>query len=333
MTRSASPVMFGFDFQENVAIVLMIKNIAELETIKVEGEEDIELLLNDGSYVLAQAKSVVKSSTDFSNIRAKAKKAMESLSEAAQKLPARELIYYTNSPDPLHDEASKSMFYGPSRVKYDDLPDTAKGIINAFLSEIKKPLDTSLLKIQVLPFETDDDEHKYKVVRDVISSFICETGILSLIGSHNQLHEVWQTMLKRNGTKSDRKVALNKKDIVWPVVVFVTGKGKLDRNARYCTDLDDGEFDEIERKYGELIRNYCERFEIVTKVLSDFSDKRKKGRDAIECFINDYWTVYTDELGLDSIEEEVKEDLTKIVLYTIINKRYDIDKIKQFVKL
>lgn len=333
MTRSASPVMFGFDFQENVAIVLMIKNMAELETIKVEGEEDIELLLNDGSYVLAQAKSVVKSSTDFSNIRAKAKKAMVSLSDAAQKLPARELIYYTNSPDPLHDEASKAMFYGPSRVKYNELPDTTKSIINDFLSEIEKPLDTSLLKIQVLPFETDDDEQKYKVVIDVISAFIHETGILSLIGSHNQLHEIWQTMLKRNGTKSDRKVALNKKDIVWPVIVLVTGKGNLDRNARYCTDLDDGEFDEIERKYGEMIQNYCERFETVTKVLSDYSDKRERGRDSIERFINDYWTTYVDEFGLYTVDEDVIENLTKIVLYTIINKRYDINKIKQFVKL
>lgn len=333
MTHSASPVMFGFDFQENVAIVLMIKNIAELKTIKVEGEEDIELLLNDGSYVLAQAKSVVRSSTDFSNIRAKAKKAMESLSEAAQKLPARELIYYTNSPDPLHDDASKSMFYGPARVKYDELPDTTKDIINDFLSEIEKPLDTSLLKIQVLPFETDDDEQKYKVVRDVISAFIRETSILTLVGSHNQLHEVWQTMLKRNGTKSDRKITLNKKDIVWPVIVFVTGKGNLDRNARYCTDLDDGEFDEIERKYGELIQNYCERFETVTKVLSDFSDKRESGRDSIDRFINDYWTAYVDEFGLFTIEGEVKENLTKIVLYSILSKRYDINKIKQFVKL
>ena len=333
MTHSASPVMFGFDFQNNVAIVLMIKNITELESIKVEGEEDIELLLNDGSYILAQAKSVVRSSTDFSNIRAKAKKAMKSLSEAAQKLPARELIYYSNSPDPLHDEASKSMFYGPSRVKYNDLPDTTKSIINGFLSEIEKPLDTSLLKIQVLPFETDDDEQKYKVVREVIARFIHDTGILSLIGSHNQLHEVWQTMLNRNGTKSDKKVSLNKKDIVWPIIVFVTGKGHLDRNARYCTNLDDGEFDEIESKYGEMIQNYCERFEIVTKVLSDFGDKREKGRDSIDRFINDYWTAYTDEFGLGTIEEEIKENLTKIVLYTIINKRYDINTIKQFVKL
>ena len=120
MSRRANSVIFGFDFQENAAIVLMVENMAEMVSVKIEGEEDIEIRLNDGSTILAQAKSVVKASTDFSNVRTKAKAAMTSLSEAAEKVKVRNLIYYTNSPNPFNDEASKPMFYGKPHDRVND---------------------------------------------------------------------------------------------------------------------------------------------------------------------------------------------------------------------
>ena len=50
--RRADAVMFGFDFQINSAIVLMIENIKDLKAIRLEGnEEDIKLTLNDDSLV------------------------------------------------------------------------------------------------------------------------------------------------------------------------------------------------------------------------------------------------------------------------------------------
>lgn len=333
MSQRANSVIFGFDFQENVAIVLMVKNMADMESIKIEGEEDIEILLNDGTYILAQAKSVEKSSTDFSNVRAKAKKAMESLSSAAKKMQAKELIYYTNSPDPLHDNASKPMFYGPSNVKYDNLPDSTKKLIGSWLSTINEPLDPSYLHIQVLPFETDDDEQRYKVVIERISDFIGRMNLSSVDGLREQLHEVWLTMLDRNGSKSDDKIRLNKKEVVWPIIVFVTGKGQLERYSKYCTDLDDGEYEEIINRYGELIKNYSERFELVVRVITDYGEGHYKGGNAIESFVNEHWNDYVDELGLNTVDEGVRTNLTKIVLYTILRKRFEIDKIKRSVKL
>ena len=333
MTRYANSVLFGFDFQSNAAIVLMIQNMAEMDTIRIEGEEDIEIGLNDGSYVLAQAKSVVKSSTDFDNVRQKGKKAMESLSEASNKLKAKQLIYTTNSPDPFKDEASKPMFYGKARVNYSILPDQTKEIISGWLSGIEKPLDTDKLTVQVLPFETDDDEQRYKVVVDTISDFIGEVDISNRDGLRKRLHEVWQTMFDKNGSKSNRDIKLTKKDVIWPIIVFVTGRGRLDRDAQYCADLDEGEFDEIQHKYGDLIEDTCERFDIAVKVVTDFSEKRQEGRQAIERFVDENWEEYKDEFGLDAVQEPIKSRLTKVILYTILRKRFDINKIKQSVNL
>ena len=333
MTRYANSVLFGFDFQSNAAIVLMIQNMAEMDTIRIEGEEDIEIGLNDGSYVLAQAKSVVNSSTDFDNVRQKGKKAMESLSDASEKLQARQLVYITNSPDPFKDAASKPMFYGKSRVSYNNLPDQTKEIILDWLSGLENPLDTDKLTVQVLPFDTDDDEQRYKVVVDTISDFIGEVDISNYDGLRKRLHEVWQTMLDKNGSKSNRDIKLTKKDIVWPIIVFATVRGGLDRDAHYCADLDEGEFDEIQRKYGNLIDDTCERFDFAVKVVTDFYANRYEGKQAIVRFVDEYWENYKDEFGLEAVDEQIKSRLTKVILYTILRKRFDINKIKQSVNL
>ena len=64
--RRAHAVFFGFDFQVNAAIMLMLENIKELKYLRLEGNyEDIELTLVDDQKILAQAKAVENASSDF----------------------------------------------------------------------------------------------------------------------------------------------------------------------------------------------------------------------------------------------------------------------------
>lgn len=85
-SRRANAVLFGFDFQRNAAIILMLENIKELKSIRLESKnEDIELKLANNQKILAQAKAVEKSSYDFSHVRENLKKALTSLSEGASK--------------------------------------------------------------------------------------------------------------------------------------------------------------------------------------------------------------------------------------------------------
>ena len=81
--RNASFSAFGWDFQVNAAIVLMLENIEEVDKVRVEGAtEDIELTLTSGKKIYSQAKSVVNASNDFSNVRGKMSDALESLADA-----------------------------------------------------------------------------------------------------------------------------------------------------------------------------------------------------------------------------------------------------------
>lgn len=69
--RRADAVLFGFDFQVNAAIVLMLENITELRSLRLESENediDIELYISMissliGSIIsLSVRKEIVKSS-------------------------------------------------------------------------------------------------------------------------------------------------------------------------------------------------------------------------------------------------------------------------------
>ena len=59
--RNASPSAFGWDFQANAAILLMLENIREADKVRVEGaDEDIEITLKDKTKIYSQVKSVIK---------------------------------------------------------------------------------------------------------------------------------------------------------------------------------------------------------------------------------------------------------------------------------
>ena len=93
-SSQATASAFGWDFQSNAAIVLMLKNISMASSVKVEGEhEDIEIFLNDGQKIFAQAKSVERPYDDFSHVLEKLKAGLRTLNTAASQ-PNRFALAY-----------------------------------------------------------------------------------------------------------------------------------------------------------------------------------------------------------------------------------------------
>lgn len=333
MSRRANAVLFGFDFQLNAAIVLMLENIKDLKTLKLEGNcEDIELQLSDNKYILAQAKAVVNSSSDFSNVRKNLKKSLESLSEGGKRVNAEKLIFITNSPNPFNDDKSRSAFWGPTHRSYDTLPPTAQKIISDYLGKIQEPLDVNQFSVQVVPFETDDEKERYKYVLQEINEFI-ENLNINTSGLGKKLMEIWHYDIFTNGTKTDADIVLSKKDIIWPIMVVVTDAEKYD--CDFIENFDEALYDEIIHKYKEVIDNHCERIEFFTRVLSDYNNYKcqKDLKSKTNDFIEYIWKEYLDEFAIDGITAEVREGLIKVIIYTIIRRRIAIDNIKKGVNL
>lgn len=334
-SRRANAVLFGFDFQRNAAIVLMLEHIRDLRSVRMEGnEEDIELTLENGQKILAQAKAVEKSSSDFSNVRANLKKALISLSEGNQKTNAQQLIFITNSPNSFNDADSRSVFGGlPTRRSFDTLPPSAQNIVRNYLSNIKEPLDLGKFTVQVFPFETDDETERYKAVAQAVNDFIGSLGVNVSYGLGKWLLQVWQNETFINGSKKDASVQLLKKDVIWPILVYETDIKRCDDG--FLNQFDIGVYEEVTRLYGDIINSCCERVAFFTKILYDYTQfsSTKKPIEKCQDFIDHSWENYKSEFSINDIDNETLEALTKIVLYNVIRRGITIDKVRRGVNL
>ena len=329
---NASDSIFGWDFQINAAIVLMLEDIENVQKVRVEGRtEDIEITLTDGEFVFSQAKALSDPSST-KNVRKKLADGLGTLNQAAKQSVVCKLIYITNAYDPLADKKSMPSFYGQSRKPYASLTDSAKKVIDNILTkENYNDIDKSKLFVYTLPFENDLND-RYKVVIEKVKDFIASIKS-NLSGSAQDVLDIWQQQLFENATLHDTAIVLTKKDIMWPLIVVMCDDGF--RANPFSEDFDDGIYDEISSKYKSFISCKCQKFTFATRVLSDYQDyvSVKTGNDRIIEFINNQWSTYLDEFTSDGNTEELLNRLVKIILFQLLRQRYLINEVKKKVKL
>lgn len=329
---NASDSIFGWDFQINAAIVLMLEDIENVQKVRVEGRtEDIEITLTDGEFVFSQAKALSDPSST-KNVRKKLADGLGTLNQAAKQSGVCKLIYITNAYDPLADKKSMPSFYGQSRKPYASLTDSAKKVIDNILTkENYNDIDKSKLFVYTLPFENDLND-RYKVVIEKVNDFIASIKS-NLSGSAQDVLDIWQQQLFENATLHDTAIVLTKKDIMWPLIVVMCDDGF--RANPFSEDFDDGIYDEISSKYKSFISCKCQKFTFATRVLSDYQDyvSVKTGNDRIIEFSNNQWSTYLDEFTSDGNTEELLNRLVKIILFQLLRQRYLINEVKKKVKL
>ena len=324
--RNASPSAFGWDFQANSAILLMLENIKDAKRVRVEGaDEDIEITLQNQSKIYAQAKSVIKPD-DYSNVTDKLTKALETLSEAARQGDGSLFTYMTNSPNPFNDQKTMSFFTGRTHLGFDELPDTARQKIEDIIQKKGYTgLDVHKMDVRVIPFYGDDLKNRYKEIQACINEFLSEVNVDSQ-GVNTEIMEIWQRDLFQNATQSDTTVSVTKEKMIWPLIVLVVGKTSAND---YKKDFDDDEADEIERNYKLIINQNTMDYKIITRVITGHKESGQKVKD----FINDHWNEYLDIVKGTEADEETLQSLVQIILYRILMKRKYISNIKRGANL
>lgn len=331
--RRADATFFGFDFQVNAAIVIMLENIVDLKTLKIESSnEDIEICCNDNSLILAQAKAVVNSESDFSHVTSNLKKALCTLSEGAANKKIKQLIFVTNSINPLGKKGTMQYFFGHSHREYSSLPPDAQKRIDMCLEGIVNPLDKSKFLIQTIPFATDNEEERHKVIKSCIDDFIGELNI-SVSGLKDKLFKAWNYSLLHNGSQKDVNITLKKKDIVWPIIVI--GTDIKSNDDKFGDDFDEAEIDDIKFHYSDLINDSCERFSFACKVIYDYSKFPFTGLKSEKChaFAFSCWKEYENEFKSITLDAKTKENLIKVIIYQILRRKNLIDQVKKEVNL
>lgn len=324
--RNASPSAFGWDFQANSAILLMLENIKDAKRVRVEGAyEDIEITLQNQSKVYAQAKAVEKPD-DTSHVIDKLTKALKTLSDAAKNGDGSLFTYVTNSSNPFNNQRLLSYFTGRTHLGFDELPDAAQKRINEIIQTNGfTDLDVHKLDVRVIPFYGNDLKNRYKEIQACVNEFLTEVNV-DVQGINTEIIGIWQRDLFQNATQSDTTISISKEKMIWPLIVLVIDKTAANE---YKKDFNDDEIAEIERKYKMIINQYTMSYDKISRVLSNYRKSKKPQKQ----FVADQWCDYLDIANMIEADDDTKESLVKIILYRILTQRKYIQDIKRGVNL
>lgn len=324
--RNASPSAFGWDFQVNSAMLLMLENIKNAEKVRVEGSsEDIEITLNDHHKIYAQAKAVERPD-DTSHVNEKLSKALETLCDAATKGDGSLFTYITNSSNPFNNQRTLFYFTGRTHLSFDELPEVAKKKIQGIIKNNGyTKLDVHKLDVRVIPFYGMDLDNRYKEIKACVNEFLATIKV-DVPNISMDIIRIWHMDLFHNATQSDTSISISKEEMIWPLIVLV-----IDNTAAndYKKDFSDDEIGEIEKKYKKIINQETMSYEIVTRILSGFRNSRKRPRE----FVTDHWHEYLDIVNAIYGDESTKESLIKIILYRILIQSQRIQDIKKGTNL
>ena len=330
-SSNASTSAFGWDFQCNAAIAIMLKNIAKATCVKVEGEnEDIEVTLSDGKIIFSQAKSVSNPHNDFTHVTKNLKDALRTLNKAAKTTKIDKLIYITNSPNPFNNKHTMAAFSGSLISRpYSELPDVCQDKLEKFCQAEAYDFNRDQFFIYVMQFYGNDDEIRYLAVKDLINEFLSSLD-LRYTGLAPKLLEIWQRWFFINATQ--KIVNITKKEMIWPLIVHVCGINNEDEMLANC---DEGECEEVMLKYESLINNNSERFEFVTKVMSAYNlfEPAMKSKERTQKFISNQWTEFQSEFDAPNLSSNVLEIIVKFAVASVIKRRSVIARINKEVNL
>ena len=331
MARSsnATASAFGWEFQSNAALMLMIKNIEYVSEAKVEGEtEDIEITLSNGKLLMAQAKSVEKPD-DFSHVNRNLESALRTLNGASKKAGVEQLVFVTNSPNPFNSIQTMYKFSSPINiVPFSELPGICQKSISDICSKNGYGIDTSMFTVCVMQFHGEDENERYKVLQALTMEFLNSLDVSNV--STEQILSLWQNSFRVNA--SQRTYLIKKESMVWPIIAILCQVRETDTELE---EFDTSDVGEILQKYRAVINNNSERFEFVTKILSDYNDfhHEMKSKERTTRFVSERWAQYIEEFDLKSADATIKETVIKITVSNVLKNRRIIAEIKGKVKL
>jgi len=319
---NASPSAYGWCFQVGAGITLMLDNVKEFTSMKMEGaSDDIELTLKSGK-IYAQAKSITRmgdqrsASTNLSD-------ALRVLSTDANKGDAVRLIYITNISNPL--SSKNTAFQHGHRYEFSILPDDAKAKIH---KKVADDFPVEKFQLHILNFFGEGD-NKFESVKTKISEFLRE-AIDDPSYNKRLLNSWFETFMVNASDKPDKEKGfdLSKKDIILPVIVLVIDTPISESDFAKVCDYDN--YSEVMQGFRETInRNVCD-YEFYAEVIGDFLSKRNQAIDKNQYkydFVKDEWKIYEEQFTAIK-DVETREAVIKLLLLTVITQRGKIDRIK-----
>lgn len=331
-STQASATIFGFQFQINAAIYLMLKHFSDFDQIKVEGsQEDIELFLHNNTKIYAQAKSKEFPTKDNKGHSGKLKDALRTLSNVDDR-GNYNLMYISNLEENPLNSGTKE-FDGISFLKYDELKEESKKKIDNQISNENYNIDTSRLIIAKIPFYGDDWEQRHKEISKKMSEFVSNVSP-SLSSFANRIITIWEEEFLHNASVKSPKITINKENVVWGLVVC---KLQLDDVKKFDEKLEIEETDFLEAidEYEKIIDIKSSTFLDYNKIISLYSQYKLKSDKSVSIY--EFIQRNKDEIFNLIFPDKNKDDIVlqacaKIITKEIILRSKSIEEIKRGVE-
>lgn len=335
---NASPSAFGWQFQVESGIYLMLLSLSKNQCLNIEGyEQDVEILRKNGSYLIAQAKSSKDYFEPFEQadkdgyshkVKSHLRKGVKGLlasHEALSKKRAKveEIIYISNFHKPFGHKGSRC-WNECERRKYDELEPYEQQALKNVLEGVDCAVIDKLW-VHSLPFEgCCDFETAHKWVLHYVRKLLRELG-LSEVHAERYLEKI-HTLCSYSTT--DVKFKCHVEDFVWSAVAY--GLEFDDSVFPKCFPA----FDEIKtveyikEKYNSIIQSTTSRFSICNAVMSLFEGKEyncESQKERVRRFMDEHYGML-DDIIPPNMEEEESVALKKYIMYQIITSRYILNK-------
>lgn len=337
--RNARASAFGWDFQSNLALYFVSKDLKNLNRVKVEGPtEDIELFYEDGRSIFIQAKSQENPYQSSSNTNTHLKSAVKTLIDASMKTDYSLLYYGTNIANPFIFKEFNMLFSnGSTDYSFNELPDKIKTKIKKYVKEVSKsdnlPLDNfdyNRLRITTLPFFGDDNQTRYRYIKESIEIFLNKLGL-----SWSQVESIfgyYQLIFTQNPSKM---IDIQKDDLAWPIIIYSLDSSSEEFYEEF--DLDISEEDAIENIYKDFIEKKSLEFSLLNEVSNHFlsftTNKSYTTRRSLpKEFIEKHYYHYSQKMFFNELND-MSEPVTKLILWKIIKKIRTIDKLRREIGL
>lgn len=326
--NNASPSAYGWCFQVAAGITIMLENVKEFTSMKMEGaSDDIEITLNSGK-IYAQAKSVIQMG-DQRSASTKLNDALRLLSKDADNGDEARLIYITNIANPLSSTIASAFQFGNS-YEFSILPDELQAKIRAKVSD---DFPTEKFRLHILSFFGEGD-NKFASVKAKISEFLREA--INDPSYNKQLLNNWFEIFMVNASDkpdNQKKLELKKKDVIYPVIVLAIDSPVSESDFAKVCDHDN--YTEISQEFRETInRSVCD-YEFFSEVIGDYLYKRNLAADKTTYkydYVRNEWKDYEPQF-LAITNAETREALIKLLILTVITQRSKINSIKEATNL
>lgn len=350
MGNNASQTKKGFNYQDTVALAYFLKDISRLDSINIEGIEDVDLHYSDKETTYVQAKMAINVNAKKRSVELKDCLRVLLQDYLTDKRHSKKFVYVTNSHYPFRVQKDFDFSVNYVMYNYGSLNEVLHNSIWKQISNLKKEKDdqgntkypkiSSMSDLDIekfldkfvvtkLRYEGDDDESKLQDLDKRIQNFISSANIGSNFFS--SLKEGWYYMIVRSSEDKAKKIT--KEEFVAHTFAAISFEQVDQQRFFDKCDISYESQNYINSQAKEIEDLFLAHFEIRPAIITLFSKYRKanQGKRNLEMlvdFITDEASKF-DNIVKFSGKHQIGYDVAKYLAWMVVTQDSEFENIKK----